>query len=106
MFGWIKRFGSQAVIALARALVVFASARLFVDDKAVFKGTARVVGQSRCEHIAPLDNPSRDADAIGKLLEWLGFAVHADRGPDRSKAKADLQNYVAKLIPMPDLKPA
>lgn len=69
-------FGGGAVLALALArfpLSCFGRGVCQWRDGAQGRSADR--RQSRYEHLSALDNPSRDADAMGKLLERLGFGV-------------------------------
>ena len=60
----------RALTRLFVLLLAFAAAPLQAEER-----LALVVGNSAYGRVTPLDNPSHDAELIGKTLEGLGFKV-------------------------------
>jgi uncharacterized caspase-like protein len=65
------------------------------EEQPPLKGLALVIGQSKYAHIAPLDNPTRDAEAMRGLLQQLGFEVTLVTDQSARKLKRDLDNFAA-----------
>ena len=67
----------SAITTEYRHFAHFGSAPMqpLIDDKPVLRGFALVVGQSGYQALSLLDNPTRDAAALGNLLDRLGFVV-------------------------------
>ena len=58
------------------------------------RGVALVVGNGGYEHLAPLANPPRDADAIEELLSDLGFDSVRRTDRDADDLARDLERFV------------
>lgn len=64
------------------------------QEPKAMKGVALVIGQSKYQHITPLDNPDTDAEAVEKLLTELGFDVTGVADRDAKKLSRDFERFV------------
>ncbi len=57
------------------------------------KGVALVIGQSKYERLAPLANPSRDAEAVAATFRNLGFTVSLVMDRSARQLRRDLDGF-------------
>ncbi len=86
-----SRYGIYRIFT-AVWLAMFAAPASAADR--ALTGVALVIGQSEYEHLAPLPNPERDADAIDDLLSDLGFDVTGVSSADHKKLSRALDRFV------------
>ena len=55
--------------------VIFVITIMFLPVPAAAKRVALVIGNSAYEHVEPLRNPGRDAEAVASMFDSLGFDV-------------------------------
>lgn len=85
MTGLRLRFVLPALIALIASMSVAHAARI-----------ALVIGNSSYEAVAPLPNPTRDADAIAESLKRLGFEVSVGRDTRKATLEGLLADFSEK----------
>lgn len=85
MIGLRLRFVLPALIALIASISVAHAARI-----------ALVIGNSSYESVAPLPNPTRDADAIAESLKRLGFEVSVGRDTRKATLEGLLADFSEK----------
>ena len=83
-------FITLLLLALAAGLALAAAPK-------PLKVMALVIGQSKYQHLAPLNNPGNDARAVAKLFADLGFAVTATSDRDARKLRRDLRDFAADV---------
>jgi len=88
--------GSRIGAAILSALVVFLAACLpaAAQDSRPLRGVALIIGQSEYEHLAPLANPSNDADAVEELFDRLGFDTTHVSDRDARRLSRDLERFL------------
>ncbi len=88
----MRAFARRLLVAAALLLAVAAPA-LAAD--APLKGVALVIGQSAYRGLPVLANPHNDAEAMGKLLSELGFAVTTSYDNDQAALTETLAAFEA-----------
>ncbi len=77
--------------------VVTACSALFIADPALAaKRVALVIGVDRYEHLAPLANPGRDAEALAGVFEDSGFETFFHIDLDQAALDKVLADFAAK----------
>ncbi|MEQ1771748.1 MAG: caspase family protein [Devosia sp.] len=80
---------------IAALLLVLTALSGAAAAEAPLKGIALVVGEAEYGSITPLANTTRDAAAVGGLLERLGFAVTTVTNADRAGLEAAISTFTA-----------
>ena len=77
--------------------VIFVITIMFLPVPAAAKRVALVIGNSAYEHVEPLRNPGRDAEAVASMFDSLGFDVIRGMDLDQQAFAQTLQEFEQAL---------